>query len=255
MIYGHSITFSSLTKCGFTYVDTLMSRITVHGVWQCHMFMTSRHCIHWRVWSALSCAKTILPFYFNKPVDRAEYQGIIMDFIMNLPVEESYCYLQQDGAWVHTSAEKMSFLQEVFDDRFIRPPPPHWSQHSLDCTVGLFKKSSFCKRIGNNWGTETTHYTWNKHFPHAVSIVSSEIAQAAPFVQEGHIQYLLIVSIKIHFHTAMFIFYFWVSWLLAFRTFFFKICTFSKISPDSFFKIYILFYIRTYSSKYRYSLF
>ncbi len=69
------------------------------------------------MWYALSRDKIIGPMFFNKTVNSVEYQRTITDFIVNLLVEERYCYLQQDSTWANTSEETVSFSREFFDDR------------------------------------------------------------------------------------------------------------------------------------------
>ncbi len=93
--------------------------------------------------------------------------------------------------------------------------------YAFGCVLmGLFKISSFCERTSNNRETQMMHYERNKCY--SMCYTPSHLlkyAQVTVFVPERarwtYSALIVIVTIKIHFHVATCIFYFWVSWLLT----------------------------------------
>jgi hypothetical protein len=70
-------------------------------------------------WCAISGKRIVGPIFFSETVTAEKYQEIIMQFISLLKEEERFCWLQQDGATLHTAKSTMEMLKLFFDDRII----------------------------------------------------------------------------------------------------------------------------------------
>jgi hypothetical protein len=68
-------------------------------------------------WCAISRKWIVGPIFFSETVTAEKYQGIIMQFISLLNEEERFCWLQQDGATLHTANSTMEMIKQLFDDR------------------------------------------------------------------------------------------------------------------------------------------
>lgn len=64
-------------------------------------------------------AENIGPLFFETTVNPTVYQNIIQQFIGLLHEDESYYWLQQDGAICHTARASMEMLHHFFDERII----------------------------------------------------------------------------------------------------------------------------------------
>jgi hypothetical protein len=77
-------------------------------------------------WCAISC------IFFSESVTAKKYQEIIMQFISLLNEEERFCWLQHDGATLHTANSTMEMLKQFFDNRIISKNL--WPPQSPDLT-------------------------------------------------------------------------------------------------------------------------
>ncbi len=205
-------------------LNTLIPRITIHGVWQSRMIAAIHHCNLWRLaFGTLSVeTKLLAQFFFNKTVDS---DGILTHHYKLHHKFPDWGNVKLFAARQHLNAHVSRddvFLTSIFWQRTHFPTTLVTTvagSYTTRCVlVRLFKRSSFSETTCDNWGTQTMHYKWNKH--HATCCASSHLpkyAQMAPSVQNGArgTDSMLIVIAKIHFHAALCTFYFWVSLLLA----------------------------------------
>jgi hypothetical protein len=69
-------------------------------------------------WCAISRKRIAGPIFFPETITAEKYREIIMQFI-SLFNEERFCWLQQDGATLHTANSTMEVLKQFFDNRIV----------------------------------------------------------------------------------------------------------------------------------------
>jgi hypothetical protein len=92
------------------------------------------------------------PIFFSGTVIAEKYQEIIMQFI-SLLNEERFCWLQQDGATLHTASSTMEKLKQFFDDRIISKNL--WPPQSPDLTPPDYFLWGYLKQVVYSYRPQT----------------------------------------------------------------------------------------------------
>jgi hypothetical protein len=88
------------------------------------------------VWCAISRKQIVELLFFDETINVERYQNLLTQFIALLEENERDCWLQQDGATLHTANTTATFLQEFFGERVIGGGL--WPPRSPDLTLPNF---------------------------------------------------------------------------------------------------------------------
>jgi hypothetical protein len=127
------------------------------------------------------------PIFFSGTVITEKYQETIMHFISLLNEEERFCWLQQDGATLHTANSTMEKLKQFFDDRI---PKNLWPPQSPDLTPPDYFIWGYLKQVVYSYRPQTIE-DLKQNTEVAISNISQETLKESSVKHGDTCEYML----------------------------------------------------------------